>query len=180
MACFKIFQVFFRFPWQWVEHAYLTLLRRNFFHISQSSFAGFLPGIFRGGGAKSIVIQISFVMLIFLLFSDQISGGVSEGDKLPQGAPPAPPPPWKKARFASEAVAFISEKGISNRSCRNSSSSNLLKFLTFRILGLVLVFFCFINLVTYTASWSLIPHMITPYCKLASDLLRFQCPSLFY
>ena len=34
---------------------------------------GFLPGIFSGG--KPIVMQISFVMLIFLLFSDQISGG---------------------------------------------------------------------------------------------------------
>ena len=33
---------------------------------------GFLPGIFFMG-AKSIVIQISIVMLIFLLFSDQIS-----------------------------------------------------------------------------------------------------------
>ena len=34
-------------------------------------------------------MQISFVMLIFLLFSDQISGGakVSEGGKLPQEAP---------------------------------------------------------------------------------------------
>ena len=32
-------------------------------------------------GAKSIVMQISFVMLIFLLFSDQILGGeVSEGE----------------------------------------------------------------------------------------------------
>ena len=31
---------------------------------------GFLPGIFSGGGAKSIVMQISSVMLIFLLFSD--------------------------------------------------------------------------------------------------------------
>ena len=39
---------------------------------------GFLPGIFSRGGAKSIVMQISFVML---LFSDQISqrGKVSEG-----------------------------------------------------------------------------------------------------
>ena len=32
---------------------------------------GFLPGIFRG---ESFVMQISFVMLIFLLFSDQILG----------------------------------------------------------------------------------------------------------
>ena len=61
--------------------------------------AGFLPGIiFQGGGqAKSIVIQISFVMLIFLLFSDQISGALeSLRGELPHGAPPAPP--CKKAR----------------------------------------------------------------------------------
>ena len=46
---------------------------------------GFLPGIlFRG--AKSIVMQISFVMLIFLLFSDQISGG-----KSPRGVNCPPP-----------------------------------------------------------------------------------------
>ena len=55
---------------------------------SVSRATGFLPGIFFSG-AKSIVMQISFVMLIFLLFSDQISGGtkVSEGvgGKLPQG-----------------------------------------------------------------------------------------------
>ena len=44
-------------------------------------------------GAKSIVMQISFIMLIFLLFSDQILGGakVSEGSKLlEKGAPPPP------------------------------------------------------------------------------------------
>ena len=39
---------------------------------------GFLPGIFSGGGgAKSIVVQISIVMLTFLLFSDQVLGGRS-------------------------------------------------------------------------------------------------------
>ena len=53
--------------------------------------AGFLPGIFSGGG-KTIVMQISFVMLIFVLFSDQISrrDKVSEGGgggKLRQGPP---------------------------------------------------------------------------------------------
>ena len=47
-------------------------------------------------------MQISFVMLIFLLFSDQISGEGDKslwGGKLPQvsgGAPPATL--WKKAR----------------------------------------------------------------------------------
>ena len=51
---------------------------------------GFLPGIFEGG-TKSIVMQISFVMLIFLLFWNQISGGeVSEGGGANYlgGAPP--------------------------------------------------------------------------------------------
>ena len=33
-----------------------------------------------------------------------------------------------QSSFASEAAAFISEKGISNRSRRNSSSSNFSKF----------------------------------------------------
>ena len=48
---------------------------------------GFLPEFFLRGG-ESIAMQISFVMLSFLLFSDQISGGeVSEGGKLPQGPP---------------------------------------------------------------------------------------------
>ena len=52
---------------------------------------GFLLGIFFFG-AKSIVIQFSVVMLIFLLFSDQISerGKVSEAGKLL--APPLSPP----------------------------------------------------------------------------------------
>ena len=39
---------------------------------------------FFSAGATSIVMQISFVALIFLLFSDQISGGgikVSEGGR---------------------------------------------------------------------------------------------------
>ena len=48
---------------------------------------------FSGGGAKSIVIQIYFV---FLLFSDQISGWTKSprgGGKLPQGGAPV----WKKA-----------------------------------------------------------------------------------
>ena len=46
-----------------------------------------------------------------------------------------------QSSFASEAAAFIPEKGISDRSRRNSSLSNLLKILTFRILGLILVVF---------------------------------------
>ena len=45
--------------------------------------SGFLLGIFfKGGGAKSIVVQISFVML---LFSDQISG---RGKSFQWAAPP--------------------------------------------------------------------------------------------
>ena len=42
---------------------------------------GFLPGFFSGVGAKSTVMQISFVMLIFLLLSDQILGGESPKER---------------------------------------------------------------------------------------------------
>ena len=56
----------------------------------QTNEPGFLPGIF-SGGAKSIVMQISFVML---LFSDQISGrGKSfQGGQTASGGRPLPPP----------------------------------------------------------------------------------------
>ena len=55
---------------------------------------GFLPGNFFRERVKSIVMKISFVMLIFLLFSDQISEAkVSEEGKLSQGAPPPPASP---------------------------------------------------------------------------------------
>ena len=55
------------------------------------SLPGFLPEIF-SGVAKSIVMQIYFVMLIFLLFSDQISGGKSlRGASCLRGAPPGHP-----------------------------------------------------------------------------------------
>ena len=65
---------------------------------------GFLLGIFFRGG-KSIVMQISFVML---LFSDQISGrGRSfQGDKLPQGAAPAPPPPVEESQGRAAVTYF--------------------------------------------------------------------------
>ena len=44
---------------------------------------------------KSIVMQISFVMLIFLLFSDQISGR-----KVAEGGRP-PPPPRRKPEYST-------------------------------------------------------------------------------
>ena len=52
---------------------------------------GFLAGLFSGGG-KSIVVQISFVMLIFLLFSDQILEGakVSEEGQTVSGGGASP------------------------------------------------------------------------------------------
>ena len=52
-------------------------------------YTGFLLGIFFRG--EFIVIQISFVML---LFADQISG---RGKSVQGGAPC--PPPWKKASY---------------------------------------------------------------------------------
>ena len=62
------------------KDVFINLLK---FTLSVSTDPGFLLGIFSGGGAKSSVMQISFVML---LFSDQIS----ERDKSFQGAPPLP------------------------------------------------------------------------------------------
>ena len=55
--------------------------------------SGFFPGIFSGGillSCKFLLLCKRFVMLISLLFSNQISGGakVSERRKLPQGEPP--------------------------------------------------------------------------------------------
>ena len=58
------------------------------------------------GGAKSNVMQISFVML---LFSDQISGRgkVSEGGaNCLRGAPPLPPL-WKKSSVNNITVFFV-------------------------------------------------------------------------
>ena len=55
--------------------------------------AGFLPGIFFRG-EKSIVMQISFVTLIFLSFLDQIlrgGGQKSMREELLEGALPVPP-----------------------------------------------------------------------------------------
>ena len=45
----------------------------NFSNIQPVSESGFFPRVFQGGGAKSIVMQISFVMLIFLLFHIKLS-----------------------------------------------------------------------------------------------------------
>ena len=58
-------------------------------------------------GAKSIVMQISFVMQIFLLFSDKISGGQKSprGANCLRGAPSCPP--WKKASIYLEKFSEI-------------------------------------------------------------------------
>ena len=49
-------------------------------------------------------MQISFVMIIFLLFLDQISGGakVSEGANRLREAPPAPLPTVEESHKAEE------------------------------------------------------------------------------
>ena len=61
-------------------------------------------------GAKSIVMQIPFLMLIFLLVLDHISGGQKSprGGKLPQGG--APPPPVEESQFVDEMNSCISDK----------------------------------------------------------------------
>ena len=63
--------------------------------ILQDLKPGFLLGIFSGGGAKSIVMQVSIVIL---LFSDQISGRGESFQGWQTASGGAPPPPWKKAR----------------------------------------------------------------------------------
>ena len=52
--------------------------------ITLAFFQGFLLG---GEGAKSIIMQISIVMLIFLLLSDQTGGKYLRGGKLSGGRP---------------------------------------------------------------------------------------------
>ena len=82
-----------------VSKTIVSLCKNKFVPINLEHFAWLSPRNFFGGGTKSIVRQISFVMLIFLLFSDQISGGRSlrGGANWFRGRPCPPPPPWKKA-----------------------------------------------------------------------------------
>ena len=57
----------------------------KFSNIHPASESDFLSGIF-SGGRESIVMQISFVMLIFLLFSNQFFwGGANSRGKLLEG-----------------------------------------------------------------------------------------------
>ena len=72
---------------------------------------GFLLGIFfKGGGAKSIVTQISIVIL---LFSDQISGGGKSfsGGRLPQGGASLSPL-WEKASRLSHFADVVPSLNI--------------------------------------------------------------------
>ena len=48
----------------------------------------------KGGEAKFIVMQISYVTLIFLLFSDQISGGGQKSLRGQTASGGLPLPPW--------------------------------------------------------------------------------------
>ena len=76
----------------------------KFSNIHPASESGFLPGIFFGGGAKSIVMQISFVMLSFLLFSNQFLLG---GGKLLEGKASSQPNNVSKHRnelFSKETL----------------------------------------------------------------------------
>ena len=75
---------------------------------SYAHFLAFFQEFFRGGGeGESIVMQIYIVLLIFVLFSDQISGGkVSEGEKLLQGGA-SPAPLCRRARFLMTLGKFM-------------------------------------------------------------------------
>ena len=69
------------FGWKWKLYSESGLVQKNFSFPRDKSMeqnvsynclvSGFLLGIFSGGGAKSIVMQISFVTLLLL---DQILG----------------------------------------------------------------------------------------------------------
>ena len=70
------------------------------YHHQQDQRLAFFQKFFSRGGAKSIVMQISVVMLIFLLFLDQILGfkSLREGSNfLERGLPcPSPSPHGRK------------------------------------------------------------------------------------
>ena len=70
----------------------ISTFEKRYFVFDQNFWLSSM-NVFQGGGAKSIVMQISFVMLIFPLFSDQISGGakVSEGGQTASGGGGRPP-----------------------------------------------------------------------------------------
>ena len=65
------------------------------------------PGIFSGG---SIVMQISIVVLIFLWFSDQISGGTASGGCSL----------WKQARSVQKWHTSNAEKDVQQESVTSS------------------------------------------------------------
>ena len=74
------------------------MLIRNQTH---PDYLAFFQEFFQG---ESVIMQISIVMLIFLLFSDQISEGgvkVSEG-----GSASGRRPLWKKARFCKKLGSY--------------------------------------------------------------------------
>ena len=82
----------------------------NFSNIHPASKSDFLPGIFSGEG--SIVIQISFVMLIFLLFSNQFFWGEGKipGGKLLEGKASSQPNNVSKHRnklFSKETLKIL-------------------------------------------------------------------------
>ena len=70
-------------------------------HMKRYTILAFFQDFF---GGESIVMQISFVMLIFLLFSDQISGRKSLRGKTASGGPL---PPLVDERQYREAMGNI-------------------------------------------------------------------------
>ena len=65
-------------------------MRKSHVELTGRNHLAFFQEFFSGGGKIYCYVNF-FVMLISLLFSDQISGGkVSEGANCLRGAPPAP------------------------------------------------------------------------------------------
>ena len=87
-------------------------------HISELLLA-FFQEFFQG--VKSIVMQFSFVMLIFLLFSDQFSGGKSLwwGQTASGVAPPCPPVEESQAHQNTPLSKDDTKKLIPNKNCQD-------------------------------------------------------------
>ena len=98
-------------------------------HLEQIGFinitAGFLLGIFFKGGAKSVVMQISFFML---LFSNQVSGrgkSFQEGQTASRGAP-CPPVEESQTEVSEElSLPMIVYLGYLNPSWKASTEENM-------------------------------------------------------
>ena len=129
-----------------------------------------------GGGAKSIVMQISFVKLIFLLFSDQISGrDKSRGANCLRGAPC--PPVEESQCKAHLRPASCYYRPMRNKGRYNDKKGTANKSYFYKLSGLPLILISSLQLITmhckkpcfklyiYACYWSQIRNFWTIGCK---------------